>query len=182
MTADSGPTATGRPGGGDVCSAAHAGWLVTPLRRLLHDPRRILVGLIAPGAIAIDFGCGPGFFTLPMADMVGPDGLVVAVDLQGAMLDRVRLRAERAGLASRIRLQRCRTDTVGELPAADFALAFFMVHEVPDVERFLGELIGALKVGGRFLLVEPRGHASGHRSPNDAVRALVGSVSGTTAV
>jgi len=74
MTADSGPTATGRPGGGDVCSAAHAGWLVTPLRRLLHDPRRILAGLIAPGATAIDFGCGPGFFTLPMADMVGRMG------------------------------------------------------------------------------------------------------------
>ena len=37
------------PGGGDVCSADHAGWLVTPLRRLLHDPGRILAGLIAPG-------------------------------------------------------------------------------------------------------------------------------------
>ena len=160
MTADPGPTATGSPGGGDVCSADHAGWLVTPLRRLLHDPRRILVGLIAPGDTATDFGCGPGYFTLPMAEMAGLDGLVVAVDLQDAMLDRVRLRAERAGLASRIRLQRCRADTVGELPAADFALAFFMVHEVPDVERFLGELAGALKVGGRFLLVEPRGHVS----------------------
>jgi len=148
------------PGGGDVCSAAHAGWLVTPLRRLLHDPRRILAGLIGSGETAIDFGCGPGYFTLPMAEMVGPDGLVVAVDLQDAMLDRVRRRAERAGLTSRIRLQRCRADTVGELPAADFALAFFMVHEVPDVERFLGELAGALKAGGRFLLVEPRGHVS----------------------
>ena len=163
MTADdsgsgSGSAATRRPGGGDVCSADHAGWLVTPLRRLLHDPRRILAGLIAPGLAAIDFGCGPGFFTLPMAEMVGTQGLVVAVDLQDAMLDRVRQRAERAGLASRIRLRRCRADTVGELPAADFALAFFMVHEVPDVERFLGEVAGALKAGGRFLLVEPRGH------------------------
>ena len=161
MTADEhGPTGERRPGGGDVCSAAHAGWLVTPLRRLLHDPRRILAGLIKPGDTAVDFGCGPGFFTLPMAEMVGPDGLVVAVDLQDAMLERLRLRAERAGLVPRIRLQQCSTDSVGELPAADFALAFFMVHEVPDVERFLGKLAGALKVGGRFLLVEPRGHVS----------------------
>jgi ubiquinone/menaquinone biosynthesis C-methylase UbiE len=148
------------PGGGDVCSADHAGWLATPLRRLLHDPGRILAGLIAPGETAVDYGCGPGFFTLPMAEMVGPDGLVVAVDLQAAMLERLRRRAERAGLVGRIRLQQCRAEAVGELPPADFALAFFMVHEVPDVSRFLGEVASALKVGGRFLLVEPRGHVS----------------------
>ena len=35
----------GEPGGGGVCSAEHAGWLATPLRRLLHDPRRVLAGL-----------------------------------------------------------------------------------------------------------------------------------------
>ena len=148
------------PGGGDVCSAEHAGWLSTPLRRLLHDPRRVLDGLVAAGDTVIDFGCGPGFFTLPMAEMVGPEGRVVAVDLQAAMLDRVRLRAERAGLASRITLHRCAADSVGDLPAADAALAFYMVHEVPDVARFLGEVAGALKPGGRFLLVEPRGHVS----------------------
>ncbi len=161
MTADRPATkGAGGPGGGDVCSAEHAGWLATPLRRLLHDPRRILAGLIAPGDTAVDFGCGPGFFTLPMAEMVGPDGLVVAVDLQAAMLERLRRRAERAGLAARIRLQQCSAEAVGELPPGDFALAFFMVHEVPDVSRFLGEVASALRVGGRFLLVEPRGHVS----------------------
>ena len=49
---------------------------------------------------------------------------------------------------------------MGELPPADAALAFWMVHEVPDVARFLGEVAAALKPGGRFLLVEPRGHVS----------------------
>ena len=58
-------------------------------------------------------------------------------------------------------MQPCATDTLGELPPADAALAFWMVHEVPDVARFLGEVAGALKRGGRFLLVEPRGHVSG---------------------
>jgi len=148
------------PGGGSLCSAEHAGWLVTPLRRLLHDPRRILAGLAASGETVIDFGCGPGFFTLPLAEIVGPDGRVVAVDLQGAMLERLRLRADRAGLAARISLHRCATDTVGDLPPADAALAFYMVHEVPDVARFLGEVSGTLRPGGRFLLVEPKGHVS----------------------
>ena len=148
------------PGGGRVCSAEHAGWLATPLRRLLHDPRRILAGLVAPGDTVVDFGCGPGFFTLPLAEMVGPSGRVVAVDLQAAMLDRVRRRAEDAGLGARVTLSRCEVDTIGELPPADAALAFYMVHEVPDVGRFLGEVCGTLKPGGRFLLVEPRGHVS----------------------
>jgi ubiquinone/menaquinone biosynthesis C-methylase UbiE len=148
------------PGGGSLCSAEHAGWLATPLRRLLHDPRRILAGLTAPGETAIDLGCGPGFFTLPLAEMVGPGGRVVAVDLQPAMLERLRLRAGKAGLAERITLHHCSVDGLGELPPADAALAFYMVHEVPDVARFLGEVAGALKPGGRLLLVEPRGHVS----------------------
>jgi len=161
-TACSGPSAATdalAPGGG-VCPAEHAGWLATPLRRLLQDPRRILDGLVAAGDTAIDFGCGPGFFTLPMAELVGPGGRVVAVDLQAGMLDRLRLRAERAGLSSRVTLHRCEPDAVGELPVADAALAFWMVHEVPNVTRFLSEVAGALKPGGRFLLVEPRGHVS----------------------
>ena len=91
-----------------VCPAEHAGWLSTPLRRLGQDPRRILHGLVTEGDTAVDLGCGPGFFTLPMASMVGHGGTVIAVDLQQEMLDRLRLRAERAGLAARIRLHRCR--------------------------------------------------------------------------
>jgi len=149
-----------QPGGGSLCSAEHAGWLATPLRRLLHDPRRILTGLTAPGETVIDLGCGPGYFTLPLAEMVGPSGRVVAVDLQPAMLERLRLRAEKAGLSDRITLHGCPVDGLGDLPPADAALAFYMVHEVPDVSRFLAEVSGALRPGGRFLLVEPRGHVS----------------------
>lgn len=147
-------------GGGGVCSASHAGWLSTPLRRLVHNPDRLLAGLVNAGDTAVDFGCGPGFFTLPMAEMVGPSGRVVAVDLQADMLEKLRARAERAGLASRIWLHQCAADTIGQLEPSDFALAFYMVHEVPDPERFLREVHDALKEGGRLLLVEPKGHVS----------------------
>ena len=159
--AEPAPRRDGAPVAATSVRLTHAGWLVTPLRRLLHDPRRILAGLIAPGDTAVDFGCGPGFFTLPMAEMVGPDGLVVAVDLQAAMLETAA--AARRACRSRRRVSGCSSAVPtpsASCRAADFALAFFMVHEVPDVERFLGELAGALRVGGRFLLVEPRGHVS----------------------
>jgi ubiquinone/menaquinone biosynthesis C-methylase UbiE len=143
-----------------VCPAAHAGWLSTPLRRLGQDPRRILRGLVTESDTAVDLGCGPGFFTLPMASMTGPGGTVIAVDLQQEMLDRLRLRAERAGLASRIRLHRCRQDELDLDCQADFALAFYMLHEVPDAAPFLEQVCRALKNKGRFLLVEPKGHVS----------------------
>jgi ubiquinone/menaquinone biosynthesis C-methylase UbiE len=148
------------PGGGDVCSAKHARWLATPLRRLFTDPKRILRGLIAEGDHALDLGCGPGFFTLPMADMVGPRGRVTAIDLQVEMLDMLKKRAEHCGNSERIRLRQCTADSIGALDPADFALAFHMVHEVPDVARFMGEVAGTLRSGGRLLLVEPRGHVT----------------------
>jgi len=145
-------------GGGCVCPAKHAWALTIPGRGLIHSPGRILRGLVGPGDTVADLGCGPGYFSLPLARMVGPRGSVVAVDLQPAMLTRLVARAEKAGLSERIVAHPCAADTLGELPPLDAALAFYMVHEVPDVERFLGEVSGALKRGGHLLLIEPKGH------------------------
>jgi ubiquinone/menaquinone biosynthesis C-methylase UbiE len=144
----------------DVCSADHAGWLSTPVRRLVTNPRRILHGLVQTGDRVADLGCGPGFFTLPLAETVGAEGEVLAVDLQPAMLDRMRQRAAAHGLLDRIQPRRCDAESLGldRESALDFALAFWMVHEVPDAARFLGEVAGALRPGGTLLLVEPKGH------------------------
>jgi ubiquinone/menaquinone biosynthesis C-methylase UbiE len=142
-----------------VCPAEDAGWLSTPLRRLITHPGRILGDLVGPGDTAVDLGCGPGFFTLPLAEMVGHEGSVIAVDLQQAMLDKLRARAERKGLTSRIRLHRCEPGSLGlDGERADFALAFWMVHEVPDQWGFFRETHELLRSGARLLLVEPKGH------------------------
>jgi ubiquinone/menaquinone biosynthesis C-methylase UbiE len=144
-----------------VCPAEHSGWLTMPVRQLFNNPRRILKGLVDPGDTAIDLGCGPGFFTLPLAEMVGETGSVVAVDIQQEMLDRVRSRADRAGLRSRIRFHHSAPEGPGDVGPADFALAFWMLHEVPDQVAFLGQVHDSVKAGGRFLLVEPSvGHVS----------------------
>ena len=142
-----------------VCPAQHAGWLTSSVRKLGNNPRRILRGLVSKGDTAVDLGAGPGFFTLPLAEMVGSGGSVIAVDLQAAMLDKVKSRAERKGLAARIRLHQCTADSLdldGE--GADFALAFWMVHEVPDASCFFRDVQHALRAGARLLLVEPKGH------------------------
>jgi ubiquinone/menaquinone biosynthesis C-methylase UbiE len=144
-----------------VCPAEDAGWLSTPLRGLVTPPGRILGGLVGPGDSAVDLGCGPGFFTLPLAELVGDEGSVIAVDLQQAMLDKVRARADRKGLTARIRLHRCEAGTLGlDGECADFALAFWMVHEVPDEWRLFRESHQLLRSGARLLLVEPKGHVT----------------------
>lgn len=58
-----------------------------PLRRLLHDRRRILGPFVRPGMRVADIGCGMGYFTLGLADLVGPQGKVLAVDLQKRQLE-----------------------------------------------------------------------------------------------
>ena len=145
-----------------VCPAEHAGWLNIPLRKWITDPGRILRGLVRPGDTAVDLGCGPGFFTLPLAEMVGDGGRVIAVDLQPAMLEKTQARAAARGLTSRITSHECSAGSLRlEDVRADFALAFWMVHEVPDTGHFLDEVHALLKDGARLLIVEPKGHVGG---------------------
>ena len=149
------------PAQGHVCPW----WLIptfdNPLRRLVQNPDRLLSGLVSPGQAAADLGCGMGYFSVPLARLVGPAGRVFAVDLQSEMLSGVRKRAQRAGLEARIQLHQATPHSLGLATPVDFVLAFWMLHEVPDQERFLAEVRSFLKPGGRFLFVEPRGHVPG---------------------
>jgi ubiquinone/menaquinone biosynthesis C-methylase UbiE len=131
------------------------------LRRLLHDPEKIVGPYVQPGMTVMDVGCGMGMFSIAMAKMVGEQGWVIAVDLQQKMLDVLWRRAEREGVADRIRLHRCERDRLGVDEKADFAVAFAMVHEVRDQRRLLGEIHGCLKAGGKLLVAEPRLHVHG---------------------
>lgn len=132
-----------------------------PLRWLIHRPRRLFDGLVGEGQTALDVGCGLGYFTVGLARMVGETGRVIAVDVQEGMLAGVRRRAGRAGVLDRVRLQQSRAERMGLTEPVDFALAFWMVHEVPDKEAFFDEVAGLLRPGGRFLMVEPKMHVSG---------------------
>jgi ubiquinone/menaquinone biosynthesis C-methylase UbiE len=131
------------------------------LRRLLHNPEELVGPYVKPGMTVMDVGCGMGLFSLAMAKMVGDSGNVIAVDLQQKMLDVLQERAENAGLANRIRTHRCEPDRLGIEGPVDFALAFAMVHEVPDAGRLLTEIHSCLKPSGRFFVGEPRIHVPG---------------------
>lgn len=138
-------------------------FLASPLRRLAEKPEQILDGLITPGTTVLDAGCAMGFFTLPAARMVGDRGRVIAVDLQEKMLNSLRRRARRAGLGDRIELRPCSANDLGLNDLAgevDVALAFHVVHEVPDQAGFLAQIGAVLKPGRRLLVAEPKGHVT----------------------
>jgi len=131
-----------------------------PLRRVLQNPRKILEGIVQQGQNVLDIGCGMGYFSIPLAQLVGSSGSVTCIDLQQHMLDATKQRAEGAGVGGIIKYHRCTKDSLGLTGKADFALTFWMVHEVPGKQRFLGEIKEALKTGGQLLLAEPRLHVT----------------------
>jgi ubiquinone/menaquinone biosynthesis C-methylase UbiE len=130
------------------------------IRRLIQNPKKILNGYIKRGDIAIDMGCGPGFFTIDMAQMVGEEGTVIAVDLQKHMLSKVRMKAEKHGLSDRVKLHQCERDRIGLRIKANFILTYYMIHETPDPENFLKEMRDMLFNDGKILVVEPKLHVS----------------------
>ena len=129
-----------------------------PIRKLYQDPEKILAPYISEGDLAADLGCGMGYFSLPLARLVGEDGKVTAVDLQPQMLAGLKRRAHQAGLQDRILLHQCSQDTIGLGGPVDFVLAFWMVHEVYDSRSFLKQIWKMLRTGGQALIAEPLIH------------------------
>jgi len=161
-------------GGGRVCPHQMAFMLDNWIRRFFQNPAKLLGEYIRAGDTAVDVGCGPGFFSIDMARMVGEGGRVIAVDLQAGMLERVKKKAVRHGVADRMTYHQCRTDSIGLSCEADFILAFYMVHETPDPGCFFKETKSMLKAGGKLLVVEPKMHvsqASFESMVEDAARA-----------
>lgn len=130
------------------------------IRRLVQNPERILKPYIQKGWTVLDVGPGMGYFTIPLARLVGDSGKVIAADLQKEMLDGIYQRAVKAGVQDRINLHQCTPDTIGVSESIDFCLGFWMVHEVSDRTHFLGEIASILKKGGLLLLAEPNFHVS----------------------
>jgi len=130
------------------------------LRRLFHHPEKILKPYVRAGMTVIDIGCGMGFFSIPMAKMVGETGTVISVDLQQKMLDILGKRAEHEKILHNIIKHKCDRDNLGVKQKADFALTFWMVHEVPDKINLLKQIYSSLKPDGHYLLVEPKIHTT----------------------
>lgn len=129
-----------------------------PLRKLLHNPDKLLEPYVVPGSRVADIGCGMGHFTVAMARLTGPTGQVQAVDLQPQQLRTAEKRCRRAGVADRVRFVEAAPDSLRLTGPVDFVLAFWMVHEVGDRAGFFEQLRAATESGARVLVAEPMFH------------------------
>ena len=138
-----------------------------PLRRLIHNPLKIVAPYLAESGTAVDIGCGMGYFTMAMARAVGDDGKVYACDIQQKMLDITLRRAERMKLSVPVVPVLASADSLNLEGKADFVLVFWAAHEFPDRPGLFRQVRSVLKKDGRFLLTEPRFHVG-----NDLFRSI----------
>jgi ubiquinone/menaquinone biosynthesis C-methylase UbiE len=130
------------------------------LRKLFHNSEEILRPYVVEGNTILDIGPGMGYFSIPLARMVGEKGKVIAADVQPEMLEALRRRARKAGVEQQVITHLCKANSLGLNMQFDFVLAFWMVHEVPNHLAFFEEIKSLLKLSGKFLLGEPILHVN----------------------
>lgn len=123
---------------------ARLAYLESDDRRSILDPRKLLPRLgIQKGWIVIDVGCGPGFFSFPLAGMVGPHGRVYGIDMEPLMIQTLEKRISERRVKNVVPI--LSNESFIPLPnaIADFALMATVLHEL--------EGAGTLRESARIL-------------------------------
>jgi SAM-dependent methyltransferase len=134
-----------------------AAWLERSEREAEEAPSKAIAALALPaGAVVADVGAGSGYYTVRLAQAVGPKGKVVATDLQPGMIDLLKARVARERLANVEVLQGGADDP--RLPAKTFDMILMVdvYHELSAPQVFVRRLKEALKPTGRLVLIEFR--------------------------
>jgi ubiquinone/menaquinone biosynthesis C-methylase UbiE len=121
-----------------------AKFLMSEERKRFHDPQTVLASIGATcGMVMADLGSGPGFFTVPMAQLAGEGGLVYAVDGNQDMLNALKENLANAGVNPKV-VKIIQSDVCNtKIPDASVDLILFanLLHEVADRKAFFQELI-----------------------------------------
>ncbi|MEI7891160.1 MAG: class I SAM-dependent methyltransferase [bacterium] len=122
------------------------------------DPAAIIAQLdIAEGSVAIDFGCGPGYFSIPFAKAVGKDGIVWSLDILPQALETVAGKAKNSGIANittkRVNFEK-EKGTKLEDACADWVILKDVLFQNKDKAAVIKEAYRVLKNGGKVILVE----------------------------
>jgi arsenite methyltransferase len=112
------------------------------------------LGRIAPGATVLDLGCGAGTDLLVAAQMTGPGGRVIGVDMTPSMLERARESAQAMALAN-VELHESLIETL-PLPDAsvDVVISNGVIDLVPDKDAVFAEIDRVLRAGGRLQVAD----------------------------
>jgi arsenite methyltransferase len=112
------------------------------------------LGRVQPGAVVLDLGCGAGTDLLIAAQMTGPSGRVIGVDMTAAMLQRARASADAMGLHN----VECHESLIESLPLADASVDVVIsngvIDLVPDKDAVLDEIDRVVRPGGRLQIAD----------------------------
>ncbi len=157
--------------GREIAQTMHyrgAPWLTRDNREQEERCSLLLANLgVKPGMTVCDMGCGNGFYSIQLGKMVGPEGRVLAVDVQPQMLEMLKERAAEAGLENIEPILGQLHDP--KLPAGqlDLILMVDVYHEFSHPEHMLAAMRKSLAPGGVIVLTEYRAE-----DPNVPIKPL----------
>ncbi|OFW68000.1 MAG: hypothetical protein A2Y74_01390 [Actinobacteria bacterium RBG_13_63_9] len=131
--------------------------LAFKFRDLLQNPRKSLAkAQLRKGMSVVDYGCGPGSFTIPAAELVGQEGKVFAVDIHPLAIRNVEEKARRKGLQNVQTILVEEYDTAIGESSVDRVLLIDTIHLIDDPDALFREIHRMLKPDG--LLFMEKGH------------------------
>jgi ubiquinone/menaquinone biosynthesis C-methylase UbiE len=139
----------------ETMSFLGADWLIRESREEEERPDQMLDSLkIKPGDVVADVGAGVGYTSLRLSRRVGPEGKVLATDIQPEMIRMLRANMRTFGVKNVVPLLATQTDTKLPEGKVDLVIMVDVYHECSDPEALLQGIRKALKPGGRLVLVE----------------------------
>jgi ubiquinone/menaquinone biosynthesis C-methylase UbiE len=157
--------------GREIAQTMHylgAGWLTREEREREEDCTTMIEALnVRPGDVVCDMGCGNGFYTLKLAELVGPKGKVIAVDIQREMLGLLDDRAKQEKVTNIDTVLGTVIDPKLPKESLDLVLLVDVYHEFSHPEQMLAAIRKSLKPKGRVALVEFRSE-----DPNVPIKPL----------
>jgi SAM-dependent methyltransferase len=136
-----------------ACPYSQRFWVEAPRPIITRARLREVLGA-QQGERVLEVGPGTGYYTLDVAEWVGPDGSVDILDLQQEMLDHTMRRAAERSLANITPTQSDATALPFEDGNFDAAFLVTVLGEIPDQDAALRELARVLKPGGRLVVGE----------------------------
>lgn len=140
-----------------VMGVGGADWLTRSSREREEHPSVALDEIgIANGSTVADIGAGVGFYTMKLAQRVGPTGRVYAEDIQPGMIDILKQNLAKAGLRNVIPIVGTESDPKLPVASIDIELLVDVYHEFSKPREMLRKLRDSLKPNGKLVLLEYR--------------------------
>jgi SAM-dependent methyltransferase len=136
-----------------ACPYGQRFWVEAPHPVITRDRLRQVLRP-QPGERLLEIGVGTGYYSLDLAEWVGPDGKLELFDLQQKFLDHVMAAAAERGLANLVPTQGDATALPYDDASVDAVILTAVLGEIPDTAAALREIRRVLKPSGRLVVGE----------------------------